>query len=547
MTRTWQSALAALAIMGAAVLAGAPPALAQSGGGGGGGPDPTTATSAERVSAEVLPGVMQVQVAVHAYMRELTSGETVEVPDFTLSCTGFAVSPNGVIATAGHCVNEQDLLDEVADKWAQEDEAQGYAYEESYNLYKNNFKLEGTTGGSPPDRTISVVSASSNINQAGPVMQAQIVDQKSNAQGDVALLKVDATNLSTIEVAPSDAVNTGTAIMSVGYPASRDKFIDLTLAPSWKDGTVSSRQNINGVPFLEITSEMGHGMSGGPTVNQQGQVVGVNSGGTADGANSFNLVAPSSALFDMMARNGIRSEAGPIDVAYRSGLDDYFAGRYSDAAGEFQQVLDMQPENKMASEYKSKALAAYNQFGDKGSLGLLGWLLVGAGAFLVLVVGGVILVVSRSRRRRAATAAQQDQQQMDDETKWPGQQWAPDRPVAASHGYGGPVPTPRTGEESMYGPAGSPGDRTTHPQSAAVGLPIPTTGSAGSTMTVAGSTASGRGSAPTATVTASDERVAGDAPPNVEDSATPLMGFCPYCGKPRASEARSCGGCGHQL
>ena len=403
MAKTWQSMLAVLAVTSAALFTGAPSALAQDDGGGG--PDPTTASTAERVSAEVLPAVMYIQVNVHTWVRDMRTGQSYSVPDRTLTCTGFSVGPSGVIATAGHCVNDQDLLDIFAREWAQQDAAAGYDYQQSYDYSMSNYKLEGQEGNSPPDRTITVYRATSTSNSTGAGMLAQVVDQKGYFQGDAALLKVDATNLPTVEVVPSDAVNTGTAIMSVGYPATRNALVDPSLAPTWKDGAVSSRQNSNGVPFLEITSELGHGMSGGPTVNQQGQVVGINSRGATDDADSSNFVVPSSALIDMMARNGVRSEAGPVDVAYRGGLDDYYSGQYSDATDEFQRVLDLQPDNRMASEYRVKALAAYNQFGDKGSLGLVGWLLVGGGALVVVGALITVLLVRRSRKRRAAQAA----------------------------------------------------------------------------------------------------------------------------------------------
>ncbi len=534
MAKTWQSMLAVLAVTSAALFAGAPSALAQDDGGGG--PDPTTASTAERVSAEVLPAVVYVQIDVHTWMRSLIDNSIYSVPDFTASCTGFVVSPNGVIATAGHCVNDQDLLESVARNWAAEDAAQGYDYATSYYYYTANYKLEGDVGNSPPDRTISVYRATGNATQTSTPMQAQIVDQKSGAQGDAALLKVDATNLPTVEVTPSDAVNTGTRIMSVGYPATRDMVVDPSLAPTWKDGAISSRQNKNGVPFLEITSDMGFGMSGGPTVNEQGQVVGINSRGATDDADSSNFVAPSSALLDMMARNGLRSEAGPVDVAYRGGLDDYYSGQYSDATDEFQRVLDIQPDNKMASEYRVKSIAAYNQFGDKGSLGLVGWLLVGSGALVVVGALLTVLLVRRSRKRRAAQAASA-----------PVEMSQAQQPYAGFSETANMVPAQRRGEESpsTQGFAA----QTVGPHSPAVGFPMPTSEWAKSPATGSVTTTSFQGSAPlaTATPTLTESGSPGDVPTSEAVTESPSTGFCLNCGTPRSSGGHFCGSCGHRV
>lgn len=525
MAKTWQSMLAVLAVAGTVLFGGAPAALAQTGGGGGG-PDPTAASTAERVSAEVLPAVTYLQIDIRSYMRDMITGRSYAAPNLTFTCTGFAVSPNGLIATAGHCVDDQEVLAEVADIWARDDAAKGYDYQAQFNDYMINFRLEGAVGSTPPDRTITAFRATSTANQADAGMPAQVVDKKGFDQGDVALLKVDATNLPTVEVVPSDAVNTGTAIMSVGYPRGRDAVVDRSLAPTWKDGSVSSRQYSKGIPFLELTSGMGRGMSGGPTVNQQGQVVGVNSRGTDDGTDTSNFVAPSSALLDMMARNGVRSEAGPVDIAYRSGLDEYFSGRYSDAAEQFQRVLDLQPTNKMASEYRVKALSAHNQFGDKGSIGLVGWLLVGGGAFLVLVTGGVtLLLVRRSRRRRAG----------------PGTEGAPHptQPFVGPLGHGVDVPAPRNGDDPVRPFGATPFGDEAAPQSPPIGFPMPAAGTNGATATLADGPGTG---SPTATLPSArdDDRAAG-AP-----SATATAGFCPHCGTARTPGARFCGNCGLQ-
>jgi serine protease Do len=234
--------------------------------------------------------------------------------------------------------------------------------------------------------------------------------------------------------------------------------------------------------------------------------------------------------------SGLRSEAGPVDVAYRGGLDDYFAGQYSDAADEFQRVLDIQPDNKMASEYRVKAIAAYNQFGDKGSLGLVGWLLIGAGALVVVVAVFTVLLVRRSRKRRApdATTAQAG-------TAQPQQSYAGPWPAGAL------IPTQRLGEEPT--PTRSFGDWTAGPSSPAVGFPVPTPGRAESSTTGSDATASSRSAAPVATAspTLTESGDAGDAPTSEGVAVSPSMGFCPNCGTPRTSGARFCGSCGHQV
>ncbi|MFC5062281.1 trypsin-like peptidase domain-containing protein [Actinomycetospora atypica] len=528
---TWKSALGVVAVTGAALLATAPPALAQDGGGG---PDPTAAPVQERVSAEVRPGVVYLQTEVHTYLRNVADG-SVEGPfDETYQCTGFIVNPNGYVATAGHCVSDLDIQESLAKEISANAAQSGYDPTLIYDYVMANYKLEGDVGGSAADKKVTVAQASEGSSQTP--MQAQIVDSKPNAQGDVALLKVNATNLPTVEVAPANSTTTGTQIMSIGYPGVVDQVMDPSLEPTFKDGSISGTQNQKGVPFLQITADMGQGMSGGPTVNQQGQVVGINSMGVSERSASFNYVAPSSTLLEMMARNGVQPQAGAFDEAYRAGLADYYQGYYSDAEEQFARVLDIAPGSKAATDFKARAARAHDQYGDRG-LGLLGWGLIGGGLLVLLaVVGLVVGLVVRKRRRSAAVPAgtvapgftlpqgyqvpQQQQpmtgqqfQQQYGQPQYGQPQYGQQQPVqhqapagfgSAPFGQAGPAPSPASPPVGFPAPA-APAPRPEPAAAPAVAVATPPAGIA-----------------------------TGPSGP----------GHCPNCGAARATGARFCGGCG---
>lgn len=526
---TWKSALGVVAVTGAALLATAPPALAQDGGGG---PDPTAAPVQERVSAEVLPGVVYLQTNVHTYLRNVADG-SVEGPfDETLQCTGFVVNPNGYVATAGHCVSDLDIQEELATQIGNDAARSGYDPTLIHDYVMANYKLEGDVGGSPADKKVAVSLASEGPSQTP--MQAQIVDSKPHSQGDVALLKVNATDLPTVEVAPPNSTTTGTQVMSIGYPGVVGQVMDPSLEPTFKDGSVSGTQNQNGLPFLQITADMGQGMSGGPTVNQQGQVVGINSMGISERSASFNYVAPSSTLQEMMARNGVQAQGGAFDEAYRAGLADYYQGYYSDAEEQFGKALDIAPGSKAATDFKARAARAHDQYGDKG-LGLLGWSLIGGGLLVLLAVVGLVIGLVVRRRRSAAVPAgavapgftlppgyQVPQQQQPMTGQQFQQQYgpqygqAPQQPVRhqAPAGFGS-------------APFGQFGSMPAAPASPPVGFPAPTT------------TAPAPRPEPTAEAAAPAVAV---ATPPAGIATGP--GHCPNCGTARATGARYCGGCG---
>jgi hypothetical protein len=151
-------------------------------------------------------------------------------------------------------------------------------------------------------------------------------------------------------------------VLSVGYPGSTDAVTDASYEPTFKDGQINAEKTREGglLPVYEISAAMSGGMSGGPTVNLNGEVVGVNSFGITGETEAFNFITPASIVTEMLAQNGVTNELGPTDTAYRAGLDAYFQGDYQTAIDRFDEVLSLAPTHQQAQDWKveaSKALA----------------------------------------------------------------------------------------------------------------------------------------------------------------------------------------------
>ncbi|PIQ68836.1 MAG: hypothetical protein COV91_02050 [Candidatus Taylorbacteria bacterium CG11_big_fil_rev_8_21_14_0_20_46_11] len=87
---------------------------------------------------------------------------------------------------------------------------------------------------------------------------------------DLALLKISASGLSPAFLGDSDLVEQGDSVFTFGYPLGIEGDV------AFKDGTLSRRQKINGTAYLEISAQILPGNSGGPLVNQGGEVIGIN-------------------------------------------------------------------------------------------------------------------------------------------------------------------------------------------------------------------------------------------------------------------------------
>ena len=191
--------------------------------------------------------------------------------------------------------------------------------------------------------------------RSGDAVPARVVDSRPLREGDVALLKVDQSNLPAVEVAPATDVQIGSEVISIGYPASAQEVTDETLEPTNKDGTVSAKRTTGGSPVYEVSAAHTAGMSGGPSVDHDGRAIGLVSFRPAEERQAFNFISPSSAVLEILDRNAIRNQLGPVDHSYRQGLDLFFNGHYREATRRFDEALRLFPAHQQAKDYKQQA------------------------------------------------------------------------------------------------------------------------------------------------------------------------------------------------
>lgn len=113
----------------------------------------------------------------------------------------------------------------------------------------------------------------------GRELIARIVTQSRNT--DLALLKIDASNLDYLPLSDPRTANMGMEVFTVGYPVTSILGEEL----KFTDGVISSLSGIGGeAAFMQITVPLQPGNSGGPLVNNFGEVVGITTSTAAIGA-----------------------------------------------------------------------------------------------------------------------------------------------------------------------------------------------------------------------------------------------------------------------
>lgn len=371
----------------------------------------------ERAAAMIRPAVMYLAGETHGQVR-LPGGQMLSqfgaglILPFvaTWGCTGFVVNPDGWVATAGHCVDPSTATDLILKNAARTymdqfpDSPAGRDEVATIEWLQKNARVEGDTPGHGPEVTLTLVYGTGT--KVAGKMPATAVDFRPLGKGDVALLKVEKHNLPSAELASDADVSIGTSILAVGFPQVTERITGPSLDPTNKSGTVSKKSTMEAIPEYEINAPVTEGMSGGPTIDLNGKVIGVNSFAPAGEPQPFNFIAPADRLAVMLAGKGVKPMLGPADVYYRKGLDHYYAGHYSDAIKDFDQTLALSPDYPGLADLRTSAANLRQQYGDVSVLhsSNLVWYIV-SGALLLLVVGGrVAFVVLRTRRQRLAVA-----------------------------------------------------------------------------------------------------------------------------------------------
>jgi hypothetical protein len=256
--------------------------------------------------------------------------------------------------------------------------------------------VEGLEQGSEPARVVQVVQPEA---VEGAVITTPLTVQVSDFQpavdGDLALLQVNGLTESTpglpITEQPADI---GDSITAIGFPAAVADVSDTSrLRASFKSGTVSSSQvSPNGVAGTEVNADISGGMSGGPTLDEGGAVLGVNSYTISGESRNFNFITDARSLRSYLQR---------LDVP----------------------VVAPAPKPAPATEAETKPAAAESA----ESNGIPVWAYAGGGVgLLVLLTLGVVLL-----RRRPSSAP----------TAGPGPLPAPvPGPVGPAGPFAGPMP-----------------------------------------------------------------------------------------------------------
>ena len=134
---------------------------------------------------------------------------------------------------------------------------------------------------------------------------------------DLAIVKIDAKNLTAAEIGDSDDVEIGDYAVAIGNPLGLDfersvtqgiiSGLDRTITTT--DSSTGSQNTMEGL--IQTDASINSGNSGGPLINSQGQVIGINSAkaSSAEGLGFAIPINTATPIIDEIKENGTYEQA----------------------------------------------------------------------------------------------------------------------------------------------------------------------------------------------------------------------------------------------
>lgn len=281
--------------------------------------------------------IMEYLKSVNYETSEITAG------------SGAIINPNGYIITNAHVV-ELSKQDNVQIAKSQVVDMSIEISKFFNSKYGVNFKPEAVATYLVNHLQIASVDRLIKVILPGSV---DLLDGEIKSYGaptgegkDVAVIKIEKSNLPSVMLGDSDKIQLQDSIWVFGYPGAADSKLlskESILVVSITDGKVSAtdKKSAQGAPVLQINAAATHGNSGGPLIDEDGNVVGLltfRSENNPKETQGFNFAVPVNTVKEFVNQAGAKNEEGSVNKLYKEGLQLYWGGYYKDALVKFEAV-----------------------------------------------------------------------------------------------------------------------------------------------------------------------------------------------------------------
>lgn len=319
---------------------------------------------------------------------------SVTPPPYRATGTGWFVAPSGWLITNGHLVSPAHRPPESVAR-AQVEKA-----------------IKQTCGGVAGTGRVKLEPSIYVILANGVRLPARVMKYRPPVSGEamsgqnLALLKLDTSDMPILPLADSGQMRIGDRIHVIGFPdvVLSHELLNASakMEASITSGAISGfKQDRANQPVIQTDAAAAGGNSGGPAVNDAGEVIGVltfvtmPSGSRDDVVQGFNFVIPSAAVAKFLEDTPApRAERSRFNAAWYAGLRDYFSGNARRARAELIEANRLVPD---LPDVRRVTVETEERLKREP---LLPWTPIAIGMLVVSAAGWTTLLLRRRWRNR---------------------------------------------------------------------------------------------------------------------------------------------------
>lgn len=342
----------------------------------------------ENTEVAMNSAMIQLMIQNMGYYAFSTGNVNTESVSTASVGTGFIVTPDGYMITNAHVVetNEEMLYQQfamqaleeytilVVDQFTAEMRRNGYEMSQEewdglatafYSLMAqsidiNNLQTSYTCymGNVTPGSDVSAKGIALDLRKMGEPIPGK----------DVAVLKLDKTNLPTVKLGDDSKMRTGDKVYAMGYPAVATLTEALNVAqaiqePTITQGIISAKKEMaGGWSIFQTDAAIHGGNSGGPLFNDDGEVIGINTFGMID-ANSGGMVAgmnfavPISVAMQFLREINVTPSESEFTRQFKEAHSLFDNGKYRDSLSILRTLNETNPGYPVVADLLAQASA----------------------------------------------------------------------------------------------------------------------------------------------------------------------------------------------
>lgn len=310
-----------------------------------------------------------------------TPTQTLKYTDY-YSGSSFTASPNGDIVTARHVVTADAGVRAsfAAQGAARATKADAAGWNHLYRTFHLSsaakrsikaavaayYKRTVKVSVGAPKVSVLLATATADGSQDAQVVPADVAYLSgTSTDEDVAVLHVQRDNMPAMPLARTGA-QPGDTIFLDCFPQLPDSSTSAFLTPTVTQGQITAiKQSSGGLRKLQTNATASPGCSGGPAMNENGEVIGILVEGAVSNGVSLgeNYLMPLDPIRNGLARAGsnLAGAPGQTTKLYDQGLHDFYNKHYVKALGEFNQVKALYAAHAYVDSFISKSQLAISR------------------------------------------------------------------------------------------------------------------------------------------------------------------------------------------